>query len=77
MVLTAVLLATLFHIQSPDTVKRYAVLDSTTDTVRNIALWDGVAQWTPGAGYWCMPCGDTVSIGEAYVKKQGKYIFTH
>jgi hypothetical protein len=50
---------------------KYAVINSDTNIVENIALWDGVTPWTPPAGYYVEVIGDSgAGIGWSYVDGQ-------
>lgn len=47
---------------------RYAVIDSQTNVVENVIVWDGVSPWTPPAGYYTAPIGDSgAGIGWSYI----------
>ncbi len=42
---------------------RYAVVDSTTNIVLNVVLWDGVAPWSPPENTYVIQ-SDTLEIGD-------------
>lgn len=46
-------------------VNNYAIVDN-TDTVVNIAAWDGLADWAPPAGTRAILFNGVVSIGYTY-----------
>lgn len=50
---------------------KYAVINSQTNIVENAIVWDGVAPWTPPAGYYVEPIGDSgAGIGWSYINGQ-------
>lgn len=50
---------------------KYAVINSDTNIVENVIIWDGVAPWTPPAGCYVEPVGDSgAGIGWSYIDGQ-------
>jgi hypothetical protein len=37
----------------------YLVINSQTNIVENVIIWDGVTQWEPPAGYFIEPVGES------------------
>ena len=49
----------------------YAVINSETNIVENVILWDGVSPWAPPAGCYAEPIGDSgAGIGWSYINGQ-------
>lgn len=49
----------------------YAVINSETNIVENVIVWDGQTPWTPPVGYYVEPVGDSgAGIGWSYVDGQ-------
>ena len=50
---------------------RYAVINSETNIVEGIIIWDGVTPWTPPVGCYVEPVGDSgAGIGWSYIDGQ-------
>ena len=50
---------------------KYAVINSDTNIVENVIIWDGVTPWTPPVGYYVKPIGDSgAGIGWSYIDGQ-------
>jgi len=48
---------------------RYAVISA--GQVVNVALWDGVSDWSPGDEFTVIDCPDTVGIGWSWNNDDG------
>ena len=49
----------------------YAVINSETNIVEGVIVWDGVAPWTPPAGCYVEQVGDSgAGIGWSYIGGQ-------
>lgn len=49
----------------------YAVINSETNVVENVAIWDGVAQWAPPEGrYLQLLDNASAGIGWSFVNNQ-------
>lgn len=44
---------------------RYIVVNSTTNIIENVILWDDVSQWSPPDGCFAVQ-NDTLNIGDRY-----------
>lgn len=50
---------------------KYAVINSATNMVENVIIWDGVAPWTPPDGYYVESIGDFgAGIGWSHIDGQ-------
>lgn len=52
---------------------RYCIIDSGSDTVLNVIVWDGVTEYTPPEGTYLAPANDDVEIGWIYDKEANDY----
>lgn len=49
----------------------YAIIDLVTNIVENVIVWDGESPWSPPAGYYMEPIGNSgAGIGWSYVNGQ-------
>jgi hypothetical protein len=46
---------------------RYAIVNSETNVVENVIVWDGETEYEPNEGYIVVPASEQVSIGWHYV----------
>jgi len=46
---------------------RYAIVNTATDVVENVIIWDGETPYEPNEGYIVVSASDQVSIGWLYV----------
>ena len=50
---------------------KYAVINSETNIVENVIVWDGESHWAPPAGYYIEEIGDSCAgIGWSYINGQ-------
>jgi hypothetical protein len=50
---------------------KYAVINSETNIVENVILWDGVTPWTPPSKCYTVLIGNSgAGIGWSYINKQ-------
>lgn len=52
---------------------RYCIIDSGSDTVLNVILWDGVTEYTPPEGTYLVPANDDVEVGWIYDKEANDF----
>lgn len=48
----------------------YAVINSETNIINNVILWDGESNWTPPAGTFAVPLTSEAGIGWKYENKK-------
>lgn len=53
---------------------RYCIVDSASNTVQNIIVWDGDTDYTPPVGTFLVPATDEVSIGWVYDSTNKTYL---
>jgi hypothetical protein len=54
--------------------RRYAVIDSTTREVLNVALWDGESAWSPGVGRYLQAIETGEVVDRGYVHENGAFV---
>ena len=52
--------------------KRYAIVDTSTNICVNVSQWDGETPWSPGEGFIAVQ-SDVAEIGDIYNPETGEF----